>query len=951
MKFKTLGSVLLAALLGGSMVGCSDNGAEPTSTAYYLDSAVEGIDYLSSSGVRGETRSDGGFDFIAGDSVTFSLGNLTLRTQASPQAGQKIIENQDAIITLLQSIDADGDPTNGITITPEVKTIVTEWLGDKTSLGESDFNATDGKLNNIAALESAFSDADINATAKTKTQAQEHVAKTIQNELASSSDTTLGTQVVVGDKIHYVDYNNEVRVAATTPGASEYHTGTGYGNTLFDSAENKCQNCHNELYDTWEGSMHGKSWSDPIFQNNFEQFLRAQLALIGQDNTASGGRLYQEADVDVGTQNMFKGAAQTCISCHAPGAFYARDVKINVTKISDEANLDATALAALKTEHEKLNNPDGEIAVISSNKFANNGSGAIYKATFQIGHEANKEGINCAFCHSMETPRLMGLGDETLYTLKGEIRAGAHGKVIKDAGSTLAYNSDANNSDMNAFFRVTGPERPALGSYHQLGTATDAQYRQFNGRYSMARKDINGTNGKTHFTGGPFYGPYGVTGIKNENENDDTNRTEQVNPHFGEDFNHFADQGKALCLSCHQRSAGAFDGQTGQFMELCTTWNAVSTEGNNNHEDTLSSPKCQKCHMERIEGTVLHQWAKPDELFTDKALLTPHFYPEDEDGYGEDNPVAAKWLNSHGFLGANKLTADPVASINKLKSGFDADITSSVTGDTLSITTTLKNKTGHMLPGAHPMRRMLTRVIVTDSDGNRLTPTSATGISTFGDISNNLVTLTGKKLADSQPETVTLQNTQGKEDLDFTGKVPDLNGSTVNSQRFYSDSGVGPVTIALPTGAGVPNTLTVENGVTKGKFFNAAIVDSNMTEKFTRIYGHQTGKFYNNVDGSLVPAATPAAITEDSVYIVRPGTDSNMARGDARLSPNETETYTLTYDISEKSGVSARYDVYYMQKGATGQFIEAEDGFLDQSASDAAKNMVTKVFSKTVTAD
>lgn len=736
----------------------------------------------------------------------------------------------------------------------------------------------------------------------------------------------LGHQTILpnGD-IEYVDYTGKTRVAPPSAAAAEYHTGVTFGNTLFDSAEKKCQNCHNELYDTWKGSMHGKSWNDPIFQNNFEDFLRAQLAAIGSNPT--GSLPYSEA--------MFSNASQTCISCHAPGAFYARDVNITVTKIDDRANLNNDELNALKNEYEKLNNPNGEIAVISSN--SNVGRVGVWKATFEIGHEANKEGINCAFCHSVETPRLMGINDETQYTLKNAIRPGPNGTIIKPAGSTLVYNRDANESDMNAFFRVTGPERPLVGSYHQLGTATDTTHRQFDGRYSMARKDINGTDGKTHFTGGPFYGPFGVTGKANENTNDDTNRSAYVNPdfHYNDGFNHFADQGKALCLSCHQRSAGTFDTATEQFMELCTTWNAVATGDDNNHQDSTSSPKCQKCHMERIEGTVLHQWARPDKLFTDKSVLTPHFYPENDDEV-ESNPVADKWMNSHAFLGANKLTADPVASINKLKSGFYADLELvSNNGSTLVLKTTLENKTGHMLPGAHPMRRMLTRVIVTDGEGNRLTPTSRTGVSTFGDITNTIATLSGKTLAASQPATVTSINTDGKENLNFTGKVLDLNGSTVGSQRFYSDSGVGLVTIALPTGSGVD--LFVENGVTKGNFFNSAIVDSNMTEKFTRIYGHQTGRMLP-VNGVLT-------------YVVRPGTDSNIARRDARLSPNETETYTLTYDISGKSGVSARYDVYYMQKGANGQFLEAEDGFLNQAASDAAKHMVTKAFSETVTAD
>lgn len=51
--------------------------------------------------------------------------------------------------------------------------------------------------------------------------------------------TALGYQTVAEDgTITYVDYRGATREAAPTPGASEYHTGVGYGNTLFDSADN-----------------------------------------------------------------------------------------------------------------------------------------------------------------------------------------------------------------------------------------------------------------------------------------------------------------------------------------------------------------------------------------------------------------------------------------------------------------------------------------------------------------------------------------------------------------------------------------------------------------------------------------------------------------------------------------------------------------------------------------
>ncbi len=497
----------------------------------------------------------------------------------------------------------------------------------------------------------------------------------------------LGHQKILGDgSIEYVTYTGGTKIAPPTAADAEYHTGVGYGKTLFDSADNKCMNCHNELYDTWKTSMHGQSWDDPIFQSKFQDFLRTHLAKIGQ--TPPNGILYQQKDIingdGVGTdKNMFSGAAQTCIKCHAPGAYYANDVKVSVTEVQDATDVNSSELATLKSQLEKPN-PNGEIAVIAANSFQNK----IYKATFQIGHEANREGINCAFCHSIETPRLMksdGM-DNGEYTLAKAMRVGPHGPIKANAGDTLLHSDDATDLDMNKFFRLWGPEKYA--AYHSTPKGGNAgtfdEGKSVDGRYTMASKDINGTNGKVHFTGGPFYGPYGVTGISNENKTDETNRSAQVNPHYDLDGNnHFGESGKGLCLSCHQRSAGAAvpageDG-AGSFMELCSTQMAVTTGDDVASADTLSSPKCQKCHMERIEGTVLHQWARPDKLFTlaDNPALTGHFDPEDPDDYGDDNPVAAGWLNSHAFLGASK-TGQKTSVTAKIQSGFDASINTSV---------------------------------------------------------------------------------------------------------------------------------------------------------------------------------------------------------------------------------------------------------------------------------
>lgn len=746
----------------------------------------------------------------------------------------------------------------------------------------------------------------------------------------------LGDQTILADgSIDYIDYTGATRNAPASAAAAEYHTGTGYGSTMFDSAENKCQNCHNELYDTWKNSMHGKSWTDPIFQSKMQDFLRTHIKKIGEDKTSAGGLLYTEA--------KFKGAAQTCIKCHAPGAYYAGDfsVSLEALKVGGVTTTDLQTAVANEQNNSMSTTGVFDATLPTSIVAVSENNDTLYKATYQIGHKANNEGINCAFCHSIETPRIMkGDGmDNGTYTLAQDMRVGPHGPVKAAAGSDLIYSEDATDPDMNKFFRLWGPEKYKDPSATPKDIATglnDTSLRSKDGRYTMHSTDLNGTNGKVHFTGGPFYGPYGVTGISNENETDETNRTAQVNPHFDtNNNNHFGESGKGLCLSCHQRSAGAAvpsgeDG-AGEFMELCSTQMAVTTGDDTASGDSLSSPKCQKCHMERIEGTVLHQWARPDKLWTlaDNPALTAHFDPSDPAAYGDENPVAAGWLNSHAFLGASK-TGHKTSATAKIKSGFDAGLATTFDGSELTVKTSFTNKTAHMFPGAHPMRRVLTRVIVTDDTGAMISVTDSTGLSGFGYIENDVQPLDGKTLHSSTASPVPVYD-NGSANLDFPGKTPDLDGTAVSSQKFDGQQ------VIIPGSDTTITSQTVTAGLTEGNVTNAAIVESTDLSNFTRIYGHETGQKYDT-NGNTVA----------DTFVVRPGFDSKMVESDNRLSPNETETYTLKYDLTGKTGVSVTYKVYYMQKGANGKFIaDAATGFLDQAASDAKKLLVTEVFTDT----
>ncbi|MXY16804.1 MAG: hypothetical protein F4Y57_07355, partial [Acidobacteria bacterium] len=116
------------ALLGGA--ACSQ---APEESAAFHD--VEGLAYSGASGSSGTTGEHGEFHFAAGDQVTFAIGELVLGTadmggglrrvtpaHLVPEVGGDVdgIADQRVtnIATLVQSLDADGNPENGVTITP-----------------------------------------------------------------------------------------------------------------------------------------------------------------------------------------------------------------------------------------------------------------------------------------------------------------------------------------------------------------------------------------------------------------------------------------------------------------------------------------------------------------------------------------------------------------------------------------------------------------------------------------------------------------------------------------------------------------------------------------------------------------------------------------------------------------------------------------------------------------
>jgi len=739
-------------------------------------------------------------------------------------------------------------------------------------------------------------------------------------------------------------FATEGRTELSGPGEAEVIAGTGYQHTLFDSADNKCQHCHNDLYDTWKTSMHAKSWKDPIFQSKYQDFLRLQASKIGAVGPTG---TYQEGTIQK--------TGQVCIKCHAPTAYYSGDYKITLTEVGDQ-NVDADAFEnakALQSNLAPAYNPANEATVTSLAK-----TGKVYTVSYHIGNSHNREGINCSYCHSVETVRMMNDvdGDLGQYTLAKPMKQGPIGPLVRNAGDTLHYSPDASTPDMNAFFAQIGPEKYLNPSDTPKDAAGFDTKKAADGRYTMKSvatgcetEDEEGNCTSGYYTGGPFYGPFGVTGLSNSRDDDLSDRAALVKADFQHavDADHgdkdtskhqFAAYGKALCLSCHQRSSLAINPETNgvpgvqpgddQFLELCSTWTAMSDGIGNNFEDSETSPKCQKCHMEPLANkTVLHQWDQPDKLFTlaDNSDLTEHFLPT-SDG-GTVGPVAEGYLNNHAFMGANK--AD--FGLAKIKSGFEAGMSVKADDDKLKVKTYLQNKTAHMFPGAHPMRRVLTRTVVTDANGNKLNFKKAKGKSKFKNVTNQLAVLEGNTILEGHEE-VKVKYSDDRE-IKIQGYTPDLpskKSADVSSQFMDQTLFDWVSPDATVTGSSAVETapgVWAVKGVTTAK----KITDIEGTaDHFTRIYGRETGK--RAADGS---------------HVVRPGFDSNIAT-DNRLKPNEKEKYTVVYDTDDAAyPLTVKHKVYYMKKGASGKFPTAADGFLNTSldAVTLKKLAIYEVFS------
>ena len=140
--FTTLSAMAATLVLTGCGGGGGGSGSS-VGTAAYVDSAVAGVQYRCGS-QSGVTDTKGKFSFEKGKGCTFRLGSVEIRSIEPDRLvdGGIVVETDPKVAALLQSLDRDGDPSNGI----EIDDAVIEKLS---SHGFAKIPETEGELKTL----------------------------------------------------------------------------------------------------------------------------------------------------------------------------------------------------------------------------------------------------------------------------------------------------------------------------------------------------------------------------------------------------------------------------------------------------------------------------------------------------------------------------------------------------------------------------------------------------------------------------------------------------------------------------------------------------------------------------------------------------------------------------------------------------------------------------------
>ncbi len=209
---------LIIAMSALALAACNDDndnqdGTAPVAqvqTAYFIDSAVSGLSYSSSS-QQGVTGSDGKFNYKAGETVTFKLGDITLGT-AKPTSDKLLLKTLNNGTTeqgnlsnssinravLLQTLDQDADSSNGIQL-------ASTTLAQLKNTGTLDFTVAPEQF--AQQLGSLLSKLNISASVVDAALAKDHLLVSEASALGKATisyDKTIGSGLVSSIERHVI---------------------------------------------------------------------------------------------------------------------------------------------------------------------------------------------------------------------------------------------------------------------------------------------------------------------------------------------------------------------------------------------------------------------------------------------------------------------------------------------------------------------------------------------------------------------------------------------------------------------------------------------------------------------------------------------------------------------------------------------------------------------------
>jgi len=164
LRAKLFIGILCLGMIIVSFNGCGSSESTLLYTGVFLDTVVEGLEFQSGSR-SGITDNSGKFYFKENETVTFSLGGLIIGEPSSAQALMSPIDLVDApdsfvthptvtnICRLLQSLDVDGDLTNGILISKDIRNEIESLVGQGLQI---DFSLSVEDFGNQAGIQILF---------------------------------------------------------------------------------------------------------------------------------------------------------------------------------------------------------------------------------------------------------------------------------------------------------------------------------------------------------------------------------------------------------------------------------------------------------------------------------------------------------------------------------------------------------------------------------------------------------------------------------------------------------------------------------------------------------------------------------------------------------------------------------------------------------------------------